>query len=122
MGANPLPDTAGTLREWLENHPAVGQSPAGEEAIAFLSRTPLRQPTRFAYRMLHAGAVSIIPQSLLQAVGIKSRRGGRLAGRMTTNLMHSALGFSPAWAAAIERSGASRPKGLRFRAAEGVTR
>lgn len=122
MGAEPLPDNVSDLREWLVDHRAVGHSPAGADAIAFLSRAPLRQPTSSAYQMLYAGAVATIPRRLRQALGLRVRPGGRTAGRAVTGLLHAALGFSSAWAAALDRCGAPRPVGIRFRATDGVAR
>jgi hypothetical protein len=122
MGAEPLPDNVSDLREWLVDHRAVSHSPAGADAIAFLSRAPLRQPTSSAYQMLYAGAVATIPRRLRGALRLKVRPGGRIAGQAVTSLLHAALGFSPAWAAALDRCGAPRPVGIRFRATDGVTR
>jgi uncharacterized protein (DUF2236 family) len=122
MGAHPLPDNANDLRDWLVDNQAVDYSPAGVDAIAFLSRAPMRQPTSSAYQMLYAGAVSTIPRQLREAVGIRIRPGGRAAGRAITGILHAALGCSPAWAAALDRCGAPRPVGIRFRTTDGVTR
>ena len=122
MGAKPLPDNVSDLRNWLVDHPALGHSPAGADAIAFLSRAPLRQPTSSAYQMLYAGAVATIPRRLRQALGLKVRPAGRAAGRVATGILHTALGFSPAWAAALDRCDAPRPVGIRFRDTDGVAR
>lgn len=122
MGAEPLPKTAADLRKWLVEHPAVAYSSAGAEAIAFLAQAPLRQPVRSAYRLLYQAAVATIPGPLREPVGITQRRGSRTGGRVLVRVLRDALGASPAWAAALDRCGVTRPEGVRFRATEATAR
>ena len=122
LGVSPLPETAHDLHAWLADHPDVGPSPAGRDAILFLAETGLPLPTRVAYRLLYQAAVATVPTRLRHAVGIRPGPAARIGGRMTIGVLRSALGYSPAWAAALERSGAPRPAGIRFRTTAGVTR
>jgi len=122
LGVSPLPDTAAELSAWVAGHPAVAPSPAADEAIAFLAGSGLPTATRLAYRRLFAAAVVTIPPRLQQAIGVAPRPGAVVLGRATTGLLRSAMGSSPAWAAALERCGEPRPPGLRFRNAPGTTR
>lgn len=122
LGVSPLPDTAAELSAWLAGHPAVAPSPAAADAIAFLTGPRLPWPTRFAYhRLLHA-AVATIPPRLQESIGVRTHRGARTAGRAVTGVLRTAMGSSPAWAAALERCGEPRPSGVRFRNASGMTR
>ena len=50
------------------------------------------------------------------------QQGAKTAGNFLTKVLRYALGFSPAWAAALDRSGTKRPNGIRFRNTSGVTR
>ncbi|SVB99607.1 uncharacterized protein METZ01_LOCUS252461, partial [marine metagenome] len=122
LGVSPLPDTAAELSAWVAEHPAVAPSPAADEAIAFLAGSGLPPATRLAYRRLFAAAVVTIPARLQLAIGVAPRPGAVVLGRATTGLLRSAMGSSPAWAAALERCGEPRPPGLRFRNAPGTTR
>jgi uncharacterized protein (DUF2236 family) len=115
LGVSPLPDTAAELSAWLAGHPAVAPSPAAADAIAFLTGPRLPWPTRFAYhRLLHA-AVATIPPRLQESIGVRTHRGARTGGRAVTGVLRTAMGNSPAWAAALERCGEPRPSGVRFR-------
>ncbi|MBC8365257.1 MAG: DUF2236 domain-containing protein [Actinobacteria bacterium] len=121
LGISPLPDTAAELSAWLAGHPSVAPSPAADEAIAFLAGSGLPTATRFAYRRLFAAAVVTIPPRLQEAIGARPRLGARSSGRAVVAVLRSAMGNSPAWAAALERCGEPRPPGLRFRNAPGTT-
>tara|TARA_B110000438_G_scaffold297417_1_gene343772 strand:- start:425 stop:1351 length:927 start_codon:yes stop_codon:yes gene_type:complete len=122
MGADPLPDNAKSLSLWLSEHPMLGESKAGLEAISFLNKPPLPLPTRLAYKVLFNAAVSTLPESLCSALALEPKPGAQKAGITLTKIIRSALGFSPAWAAALDRTGTPRPEGITFRYASGVTR
>ena len=122
MEAAPLPAGADELRTWLAGHPSLGRSPAGDDAVAFLSGPPLSGPVRTAYRIIHDAAAATIPRPILEAIGVSPRRGAVTRGRLLVRGLRSALGASPAWAAALERCAEPRPEGVRFRNPPGSTR
>jgi len=119
MGASPLPATADELNNWLVNHPSLGPSPAGTDAVRFLAMPPLSPPVRFAYRIIHDAAAATVPTPILDVLGIRRRKGAILRGQMLVRTLRVALGASPAWAAALERCDEPRPSGVRFRDAPG---
>ncbi len=122
MGADPLPDTSADLTRWLVDHPSLGPSPAGDDAVRFLAGPPLDSPVRFAYRIIHDAAAATVPPPLLEVLGIRRRPGAILRGHLLIRALRTALGASPAWAAALERCGEPRPPGVRFRNASGTSR
>ncbi len=122
MGAAPLPATADDLTRWLVGHPSLGPSPAGADAVRFLAGPPLNTPVRLAYRIIHDAAAATVPTPVLDVLGIRRRPGAVLRGRLLMRTLRSALGASPAWAAALERCGEPRPDGVRFRNAPGTSR
>ena len=119
MGAGPLPDTAMDLARWLVDHPSLGPSPAGADAVRFLAGPPLDSPVRLAYRIIHDAAAATVPTPVLDVLGIRRQPGAILRGRLLIRILRAALGASPAWAAALERCGEPRPPGVRFRNAPG---
>jgi len=121
MGASPLPDTADALTGWLVEHPCLGPSPAGADAVRFLAEPPLNTPVRLAYRIIHDAAAATVPTPVLDVLGIRRRPGAVLRGRLLIRALRAALGASPAWAAALERCGEPRPDGVRFRNAPGTS-
>ena len=78
--------------------------------------------TRVAYKVLFNAAVATTSEEIRKAIGVKPIKGAVTAGRILTKILRYALGFSPAWAAALDRSGTKRPSGIRFRDTAGVTR
>ena len=121
MGADPLPDTAMDLTRWLVDHPSLGPSPAGADAVRFLAGPPLDSPVRLAYRIIHDAAAATVPTPMLDVLGIRRQPGAILRGRLLIRTLRAALGASPAWAAALERCGEPRPPGVRFRNAPGTS-
>jgi len=122
MNARPLPDTADELSRWLASHPSLSDSPAGRDALRFVSRPPLPLFTALAYRVLFQAAVATLPPEICQAIGVTPRRGAKNVGRMLIKVLRRAMGYSPAWGAALDRCGHPRVKGKRIRSTEGVTR
>ena len=122
MGADPLPATSADLTRWLGDHPSLGPSPAGADAVRFLAGPPLDSPVRFAYRIIHDAAAATVPTPVLDVLGIRRKPGAVLRGRLLIRALRAALGGSPAWAAALERCGEPRPPGVRFRNAPGTSR
>ena len=122
MKASPLPENAASLSCWLSENPKVGSSKEGAEAVSFLKKPPLPFFTRIAYKILFNAAVVTMPIELREAIGVNPKKGSKTAGNFLTKVLHYALGSSPAWAAALDRSGTKRPNGIRFRNTSGVTR
>ena len=122
MEAASLPASADELSAWLAGHPSLGRSPAGDDAVAFLSGPPLSGPVRAAYRIIHDAAAATVPRPILEAIGVSPRRGAVSRGRLLVRGLRNALGASPAWAAALERCDEPRPAGVRFRNPPGSTR
>lgn len=111
LDADPLPDSAATLADWLTSHPGLGPSPGLTETVAFLHSPPLPLPVRVGYRLLYAAATSTIPPPLRKLLGLRSVPGARLAGRLTVGFLRWALGSSPSWHLALLRVGAAVPAG-----------
>ena len=122
MKASPLPENAASLSCWLSENPKVGSSKEGAEAVSFLKKPPLPFFTRIAYKILFNAAVVTMPIELREAIGVNPKKGSKTAGNFLTKVLRYALGSSPAWAAALDRSGSKRPNGIRFRNTSGVTR
>ena len=122
MKASPLPEKAASLSCWLSENPKVGSSKEGAEAVSFLKKPPLPFFTRIAYKILFNAAVVTMPIELREAIGVNPKKGSKTAGNFLTKVLRYALGSSPAWAAALDRSGTKRPNGIRFRNTSGVTR
>ena len=122
MKASPLPENAASLSCWLSENPKVGSSKEGAEAVSFLKKPPLPFFTRIAYKILFNAAVVTMPIELREAIGVNPKKGAKTAGNLLTKVLRYALGSSPAWAAALDRSGTKRPNGIRFRNTSGVTR
>ena len=122
MKASPLPEDSKSLSHWLSGNPKVGPSKEGSEAVTFLKNPPLPFFTLTAYKILFNAAVVTMPEELREAIGVAPKKGAKTAGNFLTKILRYALGFSPAWAAALDRSGTKRPIGIRFRDTSGITR
>jgi uncharacterized protein (DUF2236 family) len=114
LGADPLPETAFTLAEWLASHPALGPSPGSVEAVRFLRRPPLPLGVRPAYWMLLRAAVATLPEKVLKVIGMQAHPGDLETGRVAVHTLRWALGASADWHLALLRTGASAPPGVRF--------
>ncbi len=110
LDADPLPETAVALTSWVAEHPAVGPSPGMRDAVDFLRQPPLDPVVLFAYRLLASAAVPIIPPNVRRALGLRPRPGAQAVGRGSMMAMRWALGASPRWRLALERSGAPIPE------------
>ncbi len=122
LGAEPLPSTAKSLSSWLAIHPSVDSSPAGSEARKFLARPPLPFFVLAAYKILFYAAVATVPRELRKAVGVRNIPGSRIGGHLLIRVLRFALGFSPAWGAALDRCEQPRPVKDRIRDTSGATR
>lgn len=105
LDADPLPDTAPGLGTWLTDHPDVGTSPGLREAVAFLADPPLSPGQRAGYRVLFAAAVATLPPRLRDVLGLSDSALGTAAGHAASRVLRWGLGDSPAWQAALLRTG-----------------
>jgi uncharacterized protein (DUF2236 family) len=112
LGADPMPDTAAELAEWIATHPALASSQAQRDAVAFLSAPPLSPPVRAGYAVLHQAAAATLPAGIAEVIGVDAVRGAHLLGRAAIGALRWSLGSSPAWHIALVRTGAPVPDGL----------
>ena len=113
LDASPLPTTASELSRWVESHPALGGSPGLDDAVDFLTAPPVGGPgLQAGYRVIQAAAVATLPPRLRSILGVRRRPGAVEAGVAVTAGLRWALGMSPSWQIALERSGAEVPPGL----------
>jgi uncharacterized protein (DUF2236 family) len=106
MGAEPLPETSEALRTWIVKHPAIAESEAMKEAIAFLKKPPLSRIELIGYRILQQAAASTIDPEIQKILGLKTSYSSLIVGKGLIKNLRWALKFSPAWKAALLRSGA----------------
>ena len=112
LGADPLPRGADELRAWIVDHPALERSEAQAAAVKFLRRPPLKRPQRVGYELLLQGAVATIPPSLRELIGVHPAPAADATGATMVKTLRWALGPSPVWKLALERSGADVPEGV----------
>ena len=110
LDAHPIPETAAELSSWVAEHPAVGPSPGMREAVDFLREPPLDPAVLFAYRVLASAAVTTIPPRVRAALALKPRPGAHAVGLGSMAVMRWALGASPRWRIALERTGSPIPE------------
>ena len=110
LDADPLPETADSLSRWVAEHPAVGPSPGMRDAVDFLRQPPLDPLVLFGYRLFASAAVATVPPRIRAALGLKPRPGAEVVGRGTMLPMRWALGASPRWRMALERTGTPIPE------------
>ncbi len=114
LDAEPLPETARALTEWIESHPDIAPSPGGAEAAAFLRHPPLPRIVSVAYGSLFRAAVATLPAHVRTILGLAAPRGGVQAGRVTVGALRWSLGSSPDWQLALARTGTAPPPGTTF--------
>jgi hypothetical protein len=112
LGADPMPTTAAVLSEWVADHPEVGSSPEMEDVVDFLTNPPLPLAIKVGYAALLEAAVAILPKRLAGILGVSPKPGAELGGRAAVASLRWALGYSPSWALALHRTGASLPEGV----------
>jgi len=115
LGADPLPETASALTNWLSSHPDLAPSPGSVEAVRFLRRPPLPRGAGFVYSLLFRAAAVTLPERVLDIVGVPARPGDIQIGRAVVGGLRWALGASADWDLALRRTGASPPPGITFR-------
>lgn len=112
MGVTDSPATSEELTRWIVDHPDTGWSDAGAVAVEFLRSPPLPAATLPAYRVLLRAAIATLPSTILEATGLHPMPGAVHVGRTAIRLLRWGLGASPAWHAALIRSGARVPEEL----------
>jgi uncharacterized protein (DUF2236 family) len=110
LDADPVPETAAELSNWVAEHPAVGPSPGMRDAVDFLRDPPLDPAVTFGYQLFASAAVTTMPPRIRRALGLKPRPGAHAVGRGSMLAMRWALGSSPRWRVALERTGAPIPE------------
>jgi len=112
LDADPTPDSAEALANWIEHHPELGPSPGMREAVAFLRKPPLGFFTLLGYRLLFLAAAATLPLRIRRILGVRKRPGALLIGGVMVRMLRWALGSSPSWHLALVRTGAPVPDGL----------
>lgn len=112
LDANPVPQRAADLSDWIKHHPQVGPSPGMKEAISFLRKPPLGIFTLMGYRLLYIAAVATLPPRIRRTLGVRRIPGAMAIGRFMIRALRWALGSSPSWNLALVRVGAAIPAGL----------
>ncbi len=111
LNANPMPDNAGALEDWIVNHPDLAASKATEEAVEFLRHPPLTTGVRLGYKVLQAAAVATLPARIRSILGLETTPGAIAAGQAAIRGLRWALGFSPTWHLALLRTESPVPLG-----------
>jgi len=114
LGADPLPTTARTLREWIVEHPDLDRTAGQRRSLDFLRNPPLSLPIKLGYRLLADAAVATIPTRIADLSDLRAPCQAERVGRQAVGALRWALGSSPSWHLALVRSGADIPRG-RFR-------
>ena len=115
MGAAEVPETASGLTQWIATHPAVGTSPGAKQVVPFIARPPTNPVMLLGYKFLYWGACATIPKRIRLVLGVRRYPGAIVAGRGIAGILRWVMGNSPDWLAAIHRTGAPLPAGIRFR-------
>lgn len=111
LGADPIPMTSAGLRSWINEHPALADSPGMHEAIDFLRSPPLPAIVLPAYQTMVRAASATISPELNSLLGLHSPPGSLAAGRAVTGFLRWSLGSSPTWNLSLIRCGAPIPEG-----------
>ncbi len=112
LHADPMPETAAGLADWIAEHPDIGPSPGVVETVAFLRNPPLPWHVRVPYRLMVVAAAATIPPQVRRILRIRRYPGAQLLGRLTIGALRWALGSSPSWHVSLARVGAPLPPGL----------
>lgn len=112
LGADPLPETAVELNEWIVDHPDRERTKGQVSAVSFLRKPPLSPPVKVGYRLLFEAAATTIPPELRNQLGIDTSPRAAALGRRMVQSLRWALGASPTWQLALVRSGAPVPPNL----------
>jgi len=113
--ASDLPTTRADLSQWISQHPDLGPSPGMKQALAFLEDPPLPRRVIAAYKVLFHAAASTVPTRIAEMLGLKRYRVALSGGRAMTSALRWALGASPSWWLALERTGQTVTNDAKFR-------
>lgn len=108
--ADPMPETAEGLHEWVAEHSDIARSTAMEEAVEFLRAPPLSVTVKGAYRVLHGAAVATIPVRIRHILDLNAKPGAIHAGKVAIAGLRWAMGSSPSWEVALIRTGSDIPE------------
>lgn len=120
LGADPMPSTAAELTDWVTSHPEVAPSPEMEKVVDFLTDPPLSPAIKLGYLVMLEAAVVTLPDRLRAILGLRPKPGAEAMGRAGVGSLRWALGYSPSWVLALERTGQDIPEGLFRRIPNGV--
>jgi len=112
LGADPLPETAQELTDWIHSNPDRVATNAQASAITFLRNPPLSPPIRIGYRLLFDAALTTISPSIRKQLDVDPGSRAAKIGKKTTSALRWALGASPSWQLALMRCDAPIPPGL----------
>lgn len=112
LDADPLPETAAELADWVALHPALDESPGMAETRRFLTNPPLDPVQRVGYQALYRGALPTIPTRVLDLLDLEPTVADGPVGRRFVAFLRWALGSSPSWHVSLVRVGAEIPEGL----------
>ncbi len=112
LGADPLPETAQELTDWITSHPDRVATSAQASAISFLRNPPLSPPVKIGYRLLFDAALTTIPSDIRHQLEVEPGKRARSTGKNATSALRWALGASPSWQLALVRCDAPIPDGL----------
>lgn len=112
LDSDPVPVDARSLHAWVESHPDLGPSPGMLSVVEFLGNPPLDRLQKVGYRLLHAGAVAIMPPRIRRILALEAAPGARASARAAVTFLRWALGSSPSWRLALMRTGTEVPAGL----------
>jgi uncharacterized protein (DUF2236 family) len=112
LDADPLPETAAELADWVADHPALDDSPGMAETRGFLSNPPLDPLQRIGYQALYRGALPTIPPRVLELLDLEPGVADGALGRRFVSFLRWALGSSPSWHVSLVRVGAEIPEGV----------
>lgn len=120
LGADPMPDTAARLSEWVADHPEIGPSPEMEKVVDFLTDPPLTPAIKIGYMVILEAAVATLPDRLQQILGLSPKPAADIVGRAGVRSLRWALGYSPSWALALRRTGNDVPEKMFRRVPDSV--
>lgn len=109
LGSDPMPQTAGSLRRWVSDHPEVETSPEMKSVVEFLTDPPLSPGIKVGYSVLLEAAVAIVPDRLRDVLGVAPKPGAETVGKTAVATLRWALGYSPSWALALKRTDSEIP-------------
>ncbi len=94
FGADPLPETAVELADWITNHPDRVGTKAQASAISFLQNPPLSPPVKVGYRLLFDAALTTIPSDIRIQLEVEPGKRASGIGKNATSALRWALGAS----------------------------